>query len=153
MFLNTILVLIWLQSKLFKVHFWHVRVLNPNVDLLKVEPCCWMTYTKHRDTDDVLEVLDSLEIDGHDPDVLSDENIYAKFKIEKDHADNWKITRMKKVQIELWKLFDEPYSSKSAKVSPPILQRTKEQSFLITERERGGGGGVGGGLGGRGCMF
>ena len=112
------------------------------MDLLKVEPCCWMTYTKHRDTDDVLEVLDSLEIDGHDPDVLSDENIYAKFKIEKDHADNWKITRMKKVQIELWKLFDEPYSSKSAKVSPPILQRTvifdhcsvSEHSFLITER-------------------
>ena len=76
-----------------------------------------MTYTKHRDTDDVLEVLDQLEIDGHDPDVLSDENIYAKFKIEKDRFDNFKITKLKKVQIELWKLFDEPYSSKSAKVS------------------------------------
>ena len=45
-----------------------------------------MTYTKHRDTDDVLEVLDSLEIDGHDPDVLSDENIYAKFKASYNHT-------------------------------------------------------------------
>ncbi|CAF4959541.1 unnamed protein product, partial [Rotaria socialis] len=28
-----------------------------------VEPCCWMTYTKHRSTAETLSILDSLELD------------------------------------------------------------------------------------------
>ena len=78
-----------------------------------------MTYTKHRDTDDVLEVLDSLEIDGHD-ELLSNENLYRKFNIERDEFDMLQIKKWQRLQLETWKLFDEPYSSRSAKVRENI---------------------------------
>ena len=34
------------------------------LDANEVEPCCWMTYTQHRDTQEVLTTLDKLDIDN-----------------------------------------------------------------------------------------
>ena len=34
-----------------ELEFW-------GLDSNQVEPCCWMTYTVHRDTQDVLQILD-----------------------------------------------------------------------------------------------
>lgn len=33
------------------------------IDANEVEPCCWMTYTQHRDTQEVLQTLDKLDMD------------------------------------------------------------------------------------------
>jgi len=29
---------------------------------VQVEPCCWMTYTTHRDTQETLQILDRLDL-------------------------------------------------------------------------------------------
>ena len=39
-----------------ELEFW-------GLDSNQVEPCCWMTYTQHRDTQDVLAILDRLDLD------------------------------------------------------------------------------------------
>ena len=46
---------------------------------LQVEPCCWMTYTTHRDTQATLAILDKLDIETDKP---TDEEIAKKFGFE-----------------------------------------------------------------------
>ncbi|KAK0428195.1 hypothetical protein QR680_010667 [Steinernema hermaphroditum] len=46
------------------------------LDATEVEPCCWMTYTQHRDTQEVLHNLDKLDIDN-DPESVQNEIIEA----------------------------------------------------------------------------
>ncbi|XP_075251159.1 uncharacterized protein LOC142343257 isoform X2 [Convolutriloba macropyga] len=86
------------------------------LDSNQVEPCCWMTYTRHRDTQETLAILDKIEIDGNDekPD---EDQILRKFGIPEDQIkDKTQIPIIRKMQISLWKLFDEPRSSKWAKL-------------------------------------
>jgi len=33
------------------------------LDANQVEPCCWMTYTSHRDTQETLQTLEKLDLD------------------------------------------------------------------------------------------
>lgn len=82
------------------------------IDANEVEPCCWMTYTQHRDTQDVLEVLDKLEGDSEHP---SDEEVYRKFGWEEDYLNN-SLNVWQKIKPKMWTLFDEPSSSQFAKV-------------------------------------
>lgn len=82
------------------------------VVLLQVEPCCWMTYTQHRDTQETLAVLDRLDLDTDKP---SDEEIARKFCMEEDYL-NGTLSWWQKVKPKIWSLFDEPYSSIGAKV-------------------------------------
>ncbi|CAG9773644.1 unnamed protein product [Ceutorhynchus assimilis] len=88
-----------------ELEFW-------GLDANQVEPCCWMTYTQHRDTQETLAVLDRLDIDTEKP---SDEEIARKFGYEDDYFKGslswWQLMKPK-----LWSLFDEPYSSTAAKV-------------------------------------
>ncbi|XP_030745281.1 potassium voltage-gated channel protein Shaw [Sitophilus oryzae] len=88
-----------------ELEFW-------GLDANQVEPCCWMTYTQHRDTQETLAVLDRLDLDTEKP---SDEEIARKFGFEDDYFKGtlswWQHTKPK-----LWSLFDEPYSSTAAKV-------------------------------------
>ncbi|XP_050300477.1 potassium voltage-gated channel protein Shaw-like [Anthonomus grandis grandis] len=88
-----------------ELEFW-------GLDANQVEPCCWMTYTQHRDTQETLAVLDRLDLDTEKP---SDEEIARKFGFEDDYFKGtlswWQLTKPK-----LWSLFDEPYSSTTAKV-------------------------------------
>ncbi|XP_063712750.1 potassium voltage-gated channel subfamily C member 4-like isoform X4 [Symsagittifera roscoffensis] len=86
------------------------------LDSNQVEPCCWMTYTRHRDTQETLAILDKIEIDGNDENTDEDQ-IMRKFGIPEDMIkDKTKIPLVTKFQISLWKLFDEPRSSRWAKL-------------------------------------
>ncbi|XP_045127356.1 potassium voltage-gated channel protein Shaw-like isoform X4 [Portunus trituberculatus] len=88
-----------------ELEFW-------GLDSNQVEPCCWMTYTIHRDTQATLAILDKLDVDTDQP---SEEEIARKFGYEEDYLSGrmswWQRTRPK-----VWALFDEPYSSWMAKV-------------------------------------
>lgn len=87
-----------------ELEFW-------GLDANQVEPCCWMTYTQHRDTEETLAVLDRLDLDTDKP---SEEEIARKFGFEDDyHSDS--LSRWQKLKPKMWSFFDEPYSSNGAK--------------------------------------
>lgn len=88
-----------------ELEFW-------GLDSNQVEPCCWMTYTVHRDTQATLTVLDRLDLDAEKP---TDEETARKFGMEEAYLAG-KLTRWQKVKPKIWALFDEPYSSAAAKV-------------------------------------
>ena len=101
------------------------------LDSNQVEPCCWMTYTRHRDTQETLAILDKIEIDGNDEKPDQDQ-ILKRFGIPDDQIKNKsKIPPITKLQIYLWKLFDEPRSSKWAKVSY-LITYSSNKSFNLT---------------------
>uniref|UniRef100_A0A1I8HGQ1 Ion_trans domain-containing protein n=1 Tax=Macrostomum lignano TaxID=282301 RepID=A0A1I8HGQ1_9PLAT len=77
-----------------------------------VEPCCWMTYTTHRETQETLTILDRLDLDT---DKLAPEDLYKKFGLEDEYENN-ELNLWQKVKPKLWALFDEPYSSVAAKI-------------------------------------
>jgi len=82
-------------------------------DIRQVEPCCWMTYTTHRDTQETLQTLDRLDLDTDQP---TEEELLKRFGLEDDYmlddANCWQ-----RIKPKIWALFDEPYSSTPAKVS------------------------------------
>ncbi|XP_014247530.1 potassium voltage-gated channel protein Shaw isoform X2 [Cimex lectularius] len=88
-----------------ELEFW-------GLDANQVEPCCWMTYTQHRDTQETLAVLDRLDLDSEKP---SDEEMARKFGFEEDYF-NGTVSWWQRLKPQLWSLFDEPYSSNTAKI-------------------------------------
>ncbi|XP_046409666.1 potassium voltage-gated channel protein Shaw isoform X1 [Neodiprion pinetum] len=92
-----------------ELEFW-------GLDSNQVEPCCWMTYTQHRDTQETLAVLDRLDLDTDKP---SDEELARKFGFEEDYYEGT-LSWWQRLKPKMWSLFDEPYSSNAAK--SPVLQ-------------------------------
>ncbi|KAJ1522001.1 hypothetical protein ONE63_002323 [Megalurothrips usitatus] len=88
-----------------ELEFW-------GLDANQVEPCCWMTYTQHRDTQETLAVLDRLDLDTEKP---SDEEMARKFGFEEDYFQGT-LSWWQRSKPKLWSLFDEPYSSNAAKI-------------------------------------
>uniref|UniRef100_A0A8D8RUC1 Potassium voltage-gated channel protein Shaw n=1 Tax=Cacopsylla melanoneura TaxID=428564 RepID=A0A8D8RUC1_9HEMI len=88
-----------------ELEFW-------GLDANQVEPCCWMTYTQHRDTQETLAVLDRLDLDTEKP---SDEEMARKFGFEEAYMKG-RLSWWQKMKPQLWSLFDEPYSSNAAKI-------------------------------------
>jgi len=88
-----------------ELDFWG---LDPN----QVEPCCWMTYTVHRDTQQTLAILDKLDIETEKP---TEEEIARKFGYEEDYLAG-RLSLWQRFKPSTWSLFDEPYSSRPAKV-------------------------------------
>ncbi|CAM1322376.1 Shaw (predicted) [Pycnogonum litorale] len=88
-----------------ELEFW-------GLDANQVEPCCWMTYTVHRDTQQTLAILDKLDLDAERP---TEEEVARKFGFE-DEYFNSKLSCWQKMKPKIWALFDEPYSSNAAKV-------------------------------------
>ncbi|XP_052128652.1 potassium voltage-gated channel protein Shaw isoform X2 [Frankliniella occidentalis] len=88
-----------------ELEFW-------GLDANQVEPCCWMTYTQHRDTQETLAVLDRLDLDTEKP---SDEEMARKFGFEEDYFQGT-LSWWQRQKPKLWSLFDEPYSSNAAKI-------------------------------------
>lgn len=72
-----------------------------------------MTYTCHRDTQQTLAILDTLDLDT---DKLTPEEIARKFGHEEEYL-NGRLSCWQKIKPKIWLLFDEPYSSNAAKVS------------------------------------
>lgn len=90
----------------------HLSVLTC---LRQVEPCCWMTYTTHRDTQETLAILDRLDLEEN----ITDEDLYQKFGLGEEYQ-NGSLSLWQKIKPRVWALFDEPYSSIPAKVSAPF---------------------------------
>ncbi|KRZ62565.1 Potassium voltage-gated channel protein Shaw [Trichinella nativa] len=88
-----------------ELEFW-------GLDANQVEPCCWMTYTQHRDTQETLAVLDRLDIDN---DMQDEEQVAKKFGWEEDYLSG-NLSWWQRLKPKVWSLFDEPYSSTPAKV-------------------------------------
>ncbi|XP_059086505.1 potassium voltage-gated channel protein Shaw-like [Tigriopus californicus] len=82
------------------------------LDSNQVEPCCWMTYTQHRDTQETLTVLDRLDLDSEKP---TQEETAKKFGFEDDYFSG-NLSWWQKTKPKIWSMFDEPYSSSAAKV-------------------------------------
>jgi len=89
-----------------------------------VEPCCWMTYTTHRDTQETLTTLDRLDLDTDPP---TEEELLKKFGVDDeymlDDANCWH-----RIKPRIWALFDEPYSSTPAKVSQSLTNSRQVDS-------------------------
>ncbi|XP_078053442.1 potassium voltage-gated channel protein Shaw [Augochlora pura] len=87
-----------------ELEFW-------GLDSNQVEPCCWSTYSIHRDTKATLAILDKLDVEGEK---LSDEEIARLFGYDEDY-NRGTLSRWQKLRPRIWALFDEPYSSLTAK--------------------------------------
>uniref|UniRef100_A0A4W3I6Z0 BTB domain-containing protein n=1 Tax=Callorhinchus milii TaxID=7868 RepID=A0A4W3I6Z0_CALMI len=91
------------------------------IDETDVEACCWMNYRQHRDAE---EALDSFE--APEPEEAEDTAGDLKRLCLQEEASR-KLGWWKKLQPKLWALFEDPYSSKSARVqytvslSPSLL--------------------------------
>ncbi|KAG5441368.1 Potassium voltage-gated channel protein Shaw [Clonorchis sinensis] len=87
-----------------ELEFW-------GLDANQVEPCCWMTYTAHRDTQATLQILDKYEMDtdGHLP-----ESLYKRFGLEEEYACN-DLTMWQRYRPKVWAMFEMPHSSTGAK--------------------------------------
>ena len=72
-----------------------------------------MTYTCHRETQQTLAILDTLDMDAAN---MSGEEIAKKFGFE-DSYRKGKLSTWQRWKPKIWLLFDEPYSSNAAKVS------------------------------------
>jgi len=88
-----------------ELEFW-------GLDSNQVEPCCWMTYTIHRDTRETLQIIDRLDLDS---DKMTEEDIMKKFGLE-DEMLNGRLTFWQTLKPKIWAIFDEPNSSLAAKI-------------------------------------
>ncbi|XP_049279952.1 potassium voltage-gated channel protein Shaw-like isoform X2 [Anopheles funestus] len=88
-----------------ELEFW-------GLDSNQVEPCCWMTYTQHRDTQETLAVLERLDLDTEKP---TEEELARKFGYEDDYLKGT-VSWWQHTKPQIWSLFDEPYSSNAAKI-------------------------------------
>jgi BTB/POZ domain len=105
-----------------ELEFW-------GLDSNQVEPCCWSTYSVHRDTQSTLAILDTLELDEERP---SEEAIAKLFGFE-DAFNKGQLSCWQRLKPKVWALFDEPSSSDAAKVSSlekplSLLKRVRRQS-------------------------
>ncbi|KAK0412061.1 hypothetical protein QR680_006014 [Steinernema hermaphroditum] len=85
------------------------------LDANEVEPCCWMTYTQHRDTQEVLQTLDKLDIEIDEESFRNEAEIYKRFGWEDDYHND-SLSMWQKIKPKIWRLFDEPSSSQGAKI-------------------------------------
>lgn len=68
---------------------------------------------QHRDTQETLAVLERLDLDTEKP---TEEELARKFGFEEDYYKG-SVSWWQLMKPQIWSLFDEPYSSTSAKVS------------------------------------
>ena len=88
-----------------ELEFW-------GLDSNQVEPCCWMTYTTHRDTQATLAILDKLDIETDKP---TEEEVAKKFGYEDKYLSG-SMSSWQRTKPKIWSLFDEPHSSHWAKI-------------------------------------
>ena len=75
-----------------------------------------MTYTRHRDTRETLQILDRLDLDSDKP---TEEEIMAKFGFDEQFRTA-QLTCWQRVRPKIWLLFEEPNSTLAAKVQSPV---------------------------------
>ncbi|CAI4222709.1 unnamed protein product [Auanema sp. JU1783] len=82
------------------------------LDSNECEPCCWMTLSGTRDTQEVLKTLDELDIEVDNAD---GQELYKRFGWEDDYHND-SLSKWQRLKPKIWRLFDEPSSSQGAKV-------------------------------------
>ena len=122
------------------------------IDETDVEPCCWMTYRQHRDAEEALDIFEAPDLLGGDPG--DDEDLAAKRLGIEDAAGlggpDGKSSRWRRLQPRMWALFEDPYSSRAARVRPEappsvllqLLPTPSEMSCCLSRGPRGAGRGV-----------
>ncbi|CAB3400683.1 unnamed protein product [Caenorhabditis bovis] len=85
------------------------------LDASDTEPCCWMQLLHAKDTQETLAVLDRMDVDREEDPQLREQDTMKKFGWEEDFFQG-KRTRWMYFKPRIWSLFDEPYSSKYAKI-------------------------------------
>ncbi|BFF93671.1 potassium voltage-gated channel protein Shaw [Drosophila madeirensis] len=88
-----------------ELEFW-------GLDSNQVEPCCWSTYSIHRDTQNTLAILDKLDIENEKP---TEEQIARLFGFE-EALSNGELNCWQRLKPKIWAMFDEPSSSTGAKI-------------------------------------
>ena len=77
-----------------------------------------MTYTRHRDTRETLQILDRLDLDSDKP---TEEEIMVKFGLDEQFRTS-QLTCWQRVRPKIWLLFEEPNSTLAAKVRSLCLK-------------------------------
>ncbi|CDW52461.1 voltage gated potassium channel [Trichuris trichiura] len=90
-----------------ELEFW-------GLDSNQVEPCCWMTYTQHRNTQETLAVIEQLENRTY-----TDEELAVMFGWEDDYLAN-NLNWWQHLKPKIWSLFDQPWSSSAARMISTI---------------------------------
>ena len=85
-----------------ELNFW-------GIDETQIEACCWLHYREHRDAKETLRNIEFYQTDDTEERDVED----AFF----DRIRNGRQTRWQKLKPKLWKLVDDPYSSRLAKVN------------------------------------
>lgn len=81
------------------------------IDETDVEPCCWMTYRQHREAEEALDIFENVEPeDGDEEKDSTPELLCIEERAERSRG------RCKRWQSKLWALFEDPYSSRAARV-------------------------------------
>jgi len=106
----------------------HLLIVDRCALWCKVEPCCWMTYTTHRDTQETLQILDGLDLDTDKP---TEEDIMKKFGLD-DEYQSGELTCWQRIKPRIWATFEEPYSSTFAKVSRVLSSLFPLQLFDVS---------------------
>lgn len=91
------------------------KTISPNLlsFVLNLIHFCFFSSLQHRDTQETLAVLDRLDLDTEKP---TEEELARKFGFEEDYFKGT-VSWWQTMKPQIWSLFDEPYSSNSAKVS------------------------------------
>lgn len=80
------------------------------IDEKQMEPCCWATYTKHREAEENLkEFVGPVFEDIQQNDLERSSSDISGINERKDNV--WK-----RIQPKIWNIMDEPHSSQLAKV-------------------------------------
>lgn len=99
------------------------------IDETDVEPCCWMTYRQHRDAEEALDSFGGAPLDNSADDADADgpgdsgdgedELEMTKRLALSDSPDGRSGGFWRRWQPRIWALFEDPYSSRYARVSQP----------------------------------
>lgn len=94
------------------------------IDETDVEPCCWMTYRQHRDAEEALDIFESPDGGGGgtgpNDEVGDDERELALQRLgphEGGAGPGAGSGGCRGWQPRMWALFEDPYSSRAARVS------------------------------------
>lgn len=91
------------------------------IDETDVEACCWMNYRQHRDAEEALDSFENPEPDAPEDDPALTGGADGDLKRLCMQEDARKAGWWKTWQPRIWALFEDPYSSKYARVSWTLL--------------------------------
>ena len=105
------------------------------IDETDVEACCWMNYRQHRDAEEALDSFENPEPEEEDDPALigGADGDLKRLCLQEDgvRPSWWRVWRPR-----FWNLFEDPYSSKYARVSTPQFERRSHLFSLYLNPRR-----------------